>query len=184
MGTKAQTKLVSSISYKQSALNIFCDVLSMTATNPSVKFVIEKLKSKQLQGESGAWIVANMIRSIRTPTEEVIEELTELLKHESIQEDRILSATVAMTLTELVHKACVDETTSQFNFPTKVYGQFCYGESKPIRKNLVPFLQKQLYDLKDELINALGNIGTEETSKTLLQVIEGVLTMESHPRSV
>ena len=198
--TKAQTKLVSSISYKQSALNIFCDVLSMTATNPSVKFVIEKLKSKQLQGESGAWIVANMIRSIRTPTEEVIEELTELLKHESIQEDRILSATVAMTLTELVHKACVDETTSQFNFPTKVYGQFCYGESKPIRKNLVPFLQKQLYDLKDELsnektsfhsthklitlINALGNIGTEETSKTLLQVIEGVLTMESHPRSV
>ena len=198
--SRAQSKLVSSISYKQSALNIFCDVLSMTATNPSVKFVVEKLKSKQLQGESAAWIAANLIRSIRTPTEEVIQELTDLLKHESIQEDRTMSATIAMTLTELVHKACVDETTSKFNFPTRVYGQFCHEDSKPIRKYLIPYLQKQLYQLKDELkqeqpssqtmhklityINALGNIGVEETSKTLLQVIEGTLTLHPHPRSV
>ena len=201
--SRAHSKLsheISSLQYLETSLNVFCDILSMASTNPSVKFISEKLKNGQLKGESGAWIAANMIRSVRTPTEEVIQELTSLLKHDNIQKDRTLRATIALTLTEMIHKACVDETTSQFNFPTKVYGKFCSQKSKVIRKDLIPFLQEKLYELKEELkqeqpssntmnkmrtyIGALGNLGMEEATQYLLEIIEGRLTSHSQPRSL
>merc|ERR1712227_1141386 len=198
--SKCQSQLVSSLYQKQTALNVFCDVLSMSATNPSVKFISEKLKNGQLEGETGSWIAANMIRSVRTPTEQVIQELTSLLQNQRIQGCKLLRSTISMTLTQMVHKACVDETSSVFDFPTSVYGQFCTQNSRVIKKELIPFLQSSLYQLKDELrqeepspktmnklislINALGNLGIEEASKTLLEIVEGKLTSHSHPRSV
>merc|ERR1719481_1331784 len=149
--SKCQSQLVSSLYQKQTALNVFCDVLSMSATNPSVKFISEKLKNGQLEGETGSWIAANMIRSVRTPTEQVIQELTSLLQNQRIQGCKLLRSTISMTLTQMVHKACVDETSSVFDFPTSVYGQFCTQNSRVIKKELIPFLQSSLYQLKDEL---------------------------------
>merc|ERR1719300_589902 len=104
--SRSHERLKASLQYKETALNVFCDILSMASTNPSVKFISEKIKKEHLKGDSAAWIAANMIRAVRTPTEEVIEELTDLLKHENVQQQRALRATIAMTLTELVHKAC------------------------------------------------------------------------------
>ena len=197
---KCQSKITSSLYQKETALNVFCDILSMSATNPIVKFISEKLKNGKLEGETGSWIAANMIRSVRTPTEEVIQELTSLLKHQRIQECKLLRSTISMTLTQMVYKACVDETSSVFDFPTSVYGEFCSENSRSIKKDLIPFLQSSLYELKGELqqenpsprtmnklislINALGNLGIEEASKTLLEIVEGKLTSHSHPRSV
>merc|ERR1712048_854948 len=125
--------------------------------------------------------MGNMIRSVRTPTEEVIQELTNLLKHQRIQECKLLRSTISMTLTQMVYKACVDETSSVFDLPTSVYGEFCSENSRSIKKDLIPFLQSSLYELKGELqqenpsprtmnklislINALGNLGIEEASK-------------------
>ena len=199
--SRAHTKLShSSLQYLENSLNMFCDILSMASTNPSVKFITEKLKNGQLRGESGAWIAANMIRSVRTPTEEALEELTRLMIHDSIQNDRTMRATVSLSLTELIYKACIDETSMEFNFPTRVYGKFCSKDSKVIRKRLVPFLQSGIHQLKDKLreeqpssetinhlityINALGNLATEETAKTLLEVVDGTITTHSHPRSL
>merc|ERR1719163_124841 len=115
------------IAVKENALNVFCDILSlaMAPTNPSIKFIAEKIKNKEIKGESAAWIAANMIRTVQTPTQKTIQELTNLLKDSSVQENRDLKATVAMSLTEMIYKACVDETSSSYNYPSRVYGKFC-----------------------------------------------------------
>merc|ERR1719474_2566875 len=178
---KSHNRLKASLQYKETALNVFCDILSMASTNPSVKFISEKIMKQHLKGDSAAWIAANMIRAVRTPTEEVIEELTDLLKHENVQKQRSLRATIAMTLTELVHKACIDETSSESNFPSKAYGRFCSEKSRVLRKVLIPFLKQKVSDLSQEMeseqpsskdmnsmityVNAMGNIGTDEASE-------------------
>ena len=198
--SRSHERLKASLQYKETALNVFCDILSMASTNPSVKFISEKIKKEHLKGDSAAWIAANMIRAVRTPTEEVIEELTDLLKHENVQQQRALRATIAMTLTELVHKACIDETSAEFNFPSQVYGRFCTEKSRILRKVLIPFLKQKVSTLSQEMereqpsssdmnnmityINAIGNIGTDEASETLLDIIEGKITKHSHPRSL
>ena len=55
-------------------------MLSICATNPCVKYIIEAVKEDKLAGESGAWILSNTIRSVKTPTEELLKELTDLVK--------------------------------------------------------------------------------------------------------
>ena len=48
----------------------FLDLLSICATNPCVKYTLT-VKEDKLAGESGAWILSNTIRSVKTPTEEL-----------------------------------------------------------------------------------------------------------------
>lgn len=190
------------LAVKEDALNVFADILSlaMGPTNPSIKFIAEKIKNKQIKGESAAWIAANVIRSVQTPTEKTIQELINLLKDSSVQRNRDLKATVAMSLTEMIYKACVDETSSSYNYPKRVYGKFCSPSSKVIKVDLIPYLKQSLTDLKPELreaepgtsamnklitlINALGNLGIEEASQALLEVVEGDYSQHPHPRSV
>ena len=44
----------SSLMYLETSLNMFCDILSMASTNPSVKFISEKLKNGvSLSSQSG-----------------------------------------------------------------------------------------------------------------------------------
>merc|ERR1712142_1055640 len=40
-------KLRSSLALKESAINVFCDILAMSPSNPSIKFIIEKIKNRQ-----------------------------------------------------------------------------------------------------------------------------------------
>ena len=193
-------KINPNIAYKQNAEHVFLDILSIVATNPCVKYVSDIVKKEGVVGEQAAWIVANMIKSVKTPTEELIAELTNLLKHSVVQSSKALKATIAMYRSDLVHKACIDETSSVHDYPTGIFGQLCNKDSKVIKTNLLPFLIGQLeehqYQLQKEepssaamnsaivLINALGNIGLKEASYPLLEVIEGKLTTHPHPRSV
>ena len=188
------------LAHKENAEHVFIDLLSIAGTNPCVKYICEMVKNQVIIGEPAAWIVANMIKSVKTPTEELIQELTNLLKHSTVQSVNTLKATVAMSLSELVHRACIDETSSVYNYPVGIFGQFCSKDSKVIKKDLLPYLveklEEQKYQLQQEqptisamnsalvYINALGNLGIEESSYTLLEVIEGKMTTHPHPRSV
>merc|ERR1719318_356796 len=96
--------------------------------------------------------------------------------------------------------ACIDETSSVYNYPVGIFGQFCSKDSKVIKKDLLPYLVEKLGEQKYQLqqehpsitamnsalvyINALGNLGLEESSYALLEMIEGKITMHPHPRSV
>merc|ERR1719391_796429 len=102
----------------------FYDLVSITGTNPCVKLVKEKVMSGEHMENPTAWsfIISKTLRSIKTPTEEVIGELVELLKTEHIQRHRVVRAAFVMGLTELVHKACISPVTKNTEFPTKIYG--------------------------------------------------------------
>merc|ERR1711970_977693 len=144
----------------------FLDLVSMTATNPCMAFIIEHVKAGRITNEAGAWIVANAIRNIKTPT-------------------------VALTLTQRIHEACIHETTAVEDFPVKIYGRFCDKKSPFIVRELIPFLAEKLFasaehDIHHEIImyvNALGNLGHDAAALHLLKVIEGQLTRHAHVRS-
>ena len=50
--------------------------------------------------------------------------------------------------------------------------------------NFQTFNEHPIYQQTYIYINALGNLGLQESSYALLQVIEGKLTIHPHPRSV
>merc|ERR1712013_710986 len=52
----------------------------LTATNPCMAFLIEHVKAGRMSSQGGAWIVANAIRNIKTPTVELMNELIAVFK--------------------------------------------------------------------------------------------------------
>merc|ERR1712212_812923 len=88
-------------------------------------------------------------------------------------------------------RACVNPLTIKNEFPYKIYGQMCHKDLPVIKSTLTPYLSQKLSESpKTELntiityVNALGNIGVEETTEELLKVIEGKITLKSYPRSL
>ena len=162
--------------------NAFIDLLAVTATNPCIKLLKEKVISGEISGETGSWVMAGALRAIRTPTGEVIKELTELLENHRVQESRGMESAIALSLSQLVHKACVNEETSKNEFPTKMYGKFCSEKSQEVEE-LTHVLIKNLKEAQRKdtnsliiYVNALGNLGSEISEKELLKVIEGEIT--------
>eukprot|EP00088_Acartia_fossae_P064950 TRINITY_DN79_c0_g1_i2.p1 TRINITY_DN79_c0_g1~~TRINITY_DN79_c0_g1_i2.p1 ORF type:complete len:1872 (+),score=653.85 TRINITY_DN79_c0_g1_i2:417-5618(+) len=179
--------------YKSMIQKAFFDLVSIAGTNPCMKLIIDEVKSGEMNEEPAtwSWILSNSLRSVKTPTEELLEELVELLKHQHIQQNRIIRAAYAMGLTELINKACINPESQMNEFPTKIYGEFCHPEMSVIKENLIPFLSRKLRESsRSEMgsvityVNALGNLGTEQASKELMEVVEGRISVNPHPRSV
>merc|ERR1711887_399704 len=107
----------------------------------SLKQVEETIKEKIISGEiieypeTWAWIISNTLRTVKTPTEELIKELVELLKTEHIERSKIISAAYTMGLTELIHRACVNPLTIKNEFPYKIYGQMCHKDLPVIKSS-------------------------------------------------
>merc|ERR1712126_415864 len=162
-------------------------------TNPCVMLIKEKIVSGDIikYPETWAWIISNTMRTIRTPTKELIGELVELLKTEHIERNRIIRAAYVMGLTELIHKACVNPLTIKNEFPYRIYGQMCYKDMPVIKETLIPYLSQKLSESSRTDNNtvitfttALGNIGTEESTEELLKVIEGKIPTPTYPRAI
>jgi len=175
---------------KLAAYHSFLDIVSISGTNPAIKFIIDEVKSSKLVGENAAMIVSNAIRSAKTPTKQLLKELIDLLKHIAEQDNRNVISTVVLAVTRLIHKACIHETSSVMNFPAKTYGRFCDEKAPEITRDLIPFLAEKLFATRKTdvnqlitYINALGNLGHDGAAIHLLKVIDDG-SFDSHPRSV
>ena len=178
---------------KEMVLGAFYDLVSMAGSNPAIRLLKIKIESGDIKENTTkwSWILSNAIRNIKTPTEELIRELVQILRHENVQKCPILRAAVAMGVTEIVHKACVHPQSSLNEFPANIFGSFCDADSDVIKKELLPYLTQMLSESANSdvgsvitWVNALGNLGTEEASLELLKVVEGKITVHPHPRSV
>merc|ERR1719228_991218 len=150
---------------KVAAYHTFLDLVSICGTNPAIKFIIEEVKKGELIGENAVMIVSNAIRSVKTPTRALLKELIDLLKHIAEQDNRAMISTVALSVTHLIHKACIHKTSSVYDYPVKAYGKLCDEKSTEITRDLIPFLSRKLFAARKTdtntlltYINALGNL--------------------------
>lgn len=162
------------------SIEIFYDLLAITGTNPCIKLIKERVLDGKISGETGSWIISNALRSIKYPTEELLQELVELLMTRQVQNSRPSQSSLVLGLTEIVYKACINPVSSRNEFPTKIYGQFCNKDSKIIKDQLEPFLVNKMRDSRNRnnhsalvYVNALGNLGTETAGQELVNVVEG-----------
>merc|ERR1719376_1705910 len=113
------------------------------------------------------------------------------MKSQVVQEDRIIRASYVLGLTNLVHRACINEKSSLREFPSQVYGKFCHKEMEVIQEELIPYLKEELRKSPTTDMNvirlyvtALGNLGTKETTEELLKVIDGKITTNYNVRAL
>nr|ALO75636.1 vitellogenin 1 [Tigriopus kingsejongensis] len=192
----ARSQNSESSTFRLSAEELFQDMLTMVGTNPAVLLLKEKIESVEKRNK--AYVIGNTIRNVRTPTKELFKTVFEMVKSVKQQDKQAYQAGV-LELSNLVYSACVHPSTSNNQYPVRIYGRFCSKDSSFIVEEYIPYLERELESIRgsegrndDEnvevekyfLITALGKIGQKNILLPLTRIIEGKQTTKPMARSL
>merc|ERR1712198_772854 len=154
-------------------------ILSLVGTNPSTMLIIKKVKEGSLPAPALMKMVSYAIRNIRYPTQEIMEELVQMLRSSNVRSNKQLYTASILQLSNLFYHAYVNPTTMRNNFPTKVFGVFGTKESEVLTGKFIPLLVEEIEQTESEHVRlsailALGKTGHLKGLKTLVKVIEHV----------
>merc|ERR1711970_1403808 len=158
---------------------IFYDILSLVGTNPSTMLVIKKVKEGSLPTPVLIKVVSLALRNVRYPTQELMEELVNMIQSSAVKSNKMLYTSSMLQLSNLFYHAYVNPTTMRNNFPTKVFGVFGTKESEVLTGKFIPLLVEEIEQTESEHVRlsailALGKTGHLKGLKTLVKVIEHV----------
>merc|ERR1711962_180343 len=158
---------------------IFFDVLSLVGTNPSTMLIVKKVQEGSLPVSLLTKLVTVSIRNIRYPTQELMEELVNMIQSSAVKSNKMLYTSSMLQLSNLFYHAYVNPTTMRNNFPTKVFGVFGTKESEVLTGKFIPLLVEEIEQTESEHVRlsailALGKTGHLKGLKTLVKVIEHV----------
>lgn len=176
----------SSLTPAQTEINqqLFYDVLAMTGTNPVVMLIKEKVQNGELSESLATKVLQTTIRNVKTPTQELLRELLELVK--SLESKKHIYNIALVQMSNLVNKACINSDSQTSNFPVRIYGLFCKENSEFVTKEYIPYLIQKLQRSTKEseklvAIAAMGKVGHKDTLMPLVNFIEdennGISTM-------
>merc|ERR1719300_1113803 len=158
---------------------IFYDILSLVGTNPSTMLIVKKVKEGSLPTPVLIKVVSLALRNIRYPTQELMEELVNMIQSSAVKSNKMLYTSSMLQLSNLFYHAYVNPTTMRNNFPTKVFGVFGTKESEVLTGKFIPLLVEEIEQTESEHVRlsailALGKTGHLKGLKTLVKVIEHV----------
>merc|ERR1719347_1327221 len=158
---------------------IFYDILSLVGTNPSTMLIVKKVKEGSLPVPVLMKMVSLALRNIRYPTQELMEELVNMIQSSAVKSNKMLYTSSMLQLSNLFYHAYVNPTTMRNNFPTKVFGVFGTKESHVLTEKFIPLLVEEIEQTESEHVRlsailALGKTGHLKGLKTLVKVIEHV----------
>merc|ERR1711962_1754500 len=158
---------------------IFYDILSLVGTNPSTMLIVKKVKEGSLPTPVLMKMVSLALRNVRYPTQELMEELVNMIQSSAVKSNKMLYTSSMLQLSNLFYHAYVNPTTMRNNFPTKVFGVFGTKESEVLTGKFIPLLVEEIEQTESEHVRlsailALGKTGHLKGLKTLVKVIEHV----------
>merc|ERR1719447_2478591 len=158
---------------------IFYDILSLVGTNPSTMLIIKKVKEGSLPSTLLTKIVSYAIRNIRYPTQELMEELVQMLRSSNVRSNKQLYTASMVQVSNLFYHAYVNPITMRNNFPTKVFGVFGTKNSQVLTEKFIPLLVEEVERTESEHVRltailALGKTGHLKGLKTLVKEIEHI----------
>ena len=184
--------------------SLFYDVLSVVGTNPSTMLIKKDIESGDLTGRAAINALEGAMRSVRTPTKELLKELVQLVKSvKSLQWDdqktigssiKDLYSVGMVQMSKLLYRACIHPVRRMTEFPIRIYGHFCSNESSIITEEWIPYLESELESTssrnqEDEhsrlvAIASIGKLGHIKGLHPLVKVIDGTLSKRPMVRSV
>lgn len=163
-------------------------------------FLKEAILQHRLTKRESLDAIAGLPLYVRTPTQELLHELyvnycatfnnkVLIILFDRLQNmiitlkdssDRSIYHAAMLSVSQIVHIACVNVTEAVARFPTTLYGNFCQPNDTLIIDNLVSVLGKEIYFsdlLEDKLaaLTALGEIGHEAIIAIVFPIIRATV---------
>lgn len=163
-------------SFIEQAKNVVVDTMIMSGSSDSVRLFKTLVERNDLSNTQTSAIFAAIPRSVATPSEELLEEVFDLVKSQKVRDHHRTYHTALLSLSNLMQKACLS-SNSQTSYPTSLYGKFCNSESSIINERWIPYLQRELEqtqspELKNVVLVALGLLSHEQIVPVILPILE------------
>ena len=180
---------------KSIAKELLLDSMAMVGTNPATMFVLKKVDANEVSAYKSALALQQAIRSIQTPTTELLQQLVNKIKEWkkiNTTEKQSLLTSALLQVSNLFYHAYVNPQTMAANYPVRIYGVFGTHNSPVLVKEYIPTLkqlleqarQSQNIHLEMLAITALGKLGHHDAAKILVQVAEGAQQKEPMVRAL
>jgi len=162
---------------------LMLDVISMAGTNPATMFVLEKvgIDTPRVNTIKLCEIMQSTIKSIKTPTTELIKEIINLINKlktgRTDAEEQLLTSTI-LQLSNLLHHSYVNPSTMVNKFPVRIYGIFGTEDSAVLKGEYIPLL-KEMLQLSGQnqnkhrylaIVSALGKLGHIDAAEIVVKV--------------
>ena len=184
--------------------SLLYDVLSAVGSNPSIMLIKKDIESGELTGRLAVNALEGAFRSIKTPTQEILKELAQLVKStKNLEwtEKQVYGYSVKdlknigmIHMSKLLYRSCISPIRRMTEFPIRIYGHFGSNESRIITEEWIPYLEAEIesssegrQENEQQLlvsITSLGKLGHINGLKTLVKVIDGTIPASSLARSV
>ncbi|XP_056646762.1 vitellogenin-like [Diorhabda sublineata] len=169
------------------------DVVAESGSLQSLLVIQSWIESRNLKLMEAAYVIAQMMNSVQTPTTEYIKTLFEFVKKPVVSSQWPLNETAILSLSELTRKVFFDDAFYKTNYPIESYKNLRDEQGREyVRKTIIPYFTKCLDSaiIQDEptkihtYIRALGFIGDTEILKAFEPYLEGKKMCSQYQRTL
>ena len=143
---KQMFQMVKSISSseheKKIVRNLFIDIVRNSGTPATVMFITDAIKDEELTEMELYYTIVTMSHYLRYPTEEVIQEIFEMIKSPVIKKRSWLKSSAHLVFANIVRNACLG--SSKTYYPEEVFGKMCTEKNEKIVSEYIPHLMHEL----------------------------------------
>merc|ERR1719228_1085517 len=146
---------------------------------------MEMIEQDQLSEMEKFLLVSTLTHYIKTPTEELIDQIFQLIKSNAITSKLYLKAPAHLMFGTLIRQACFQPNSKVY--PEYVFGKMCSANNPKIVKEYIPHLVQDLKNAQTQAekqfsIYALGQVGHGSVIPLLISYIEGKSQDQSQPQ--
>ncbi|KAF5294837.1 hypothetical protein FQA39_LY00321 [Lamprigera yunnana] len=160
----------------------FLDTMAESGTYSALQILQNLILQQKITAKTAAFVVDQILHSVRKPTPEFMRSLYEFSKNPQILTTAVLNETVIVGYASLVRKVYVDEMYSSDQYPAYNYGRFHTPTARKfVVQKYIPYLEKILEDAITRndfprvqvYVSALGYVGHREVLRVFRSYFNG-----------
>merc|ERR1712168_1224230 len=176
MYQRLQSSSSSSQEQKDTARTLYIEIVRNAGTSPCVMFLKQMIEQDQMSEIEKFLVVSTFTHYIKTPTEDLIHQIFQLIKSNAVTSKPYLKAPAQLVFATLIRQACFNSRSKVY--PENVFGKMCSPTNQKITEEYIPYLVQQLRSSesqteKQAAIYSLGQLGHESVLPLIISYIEG-----------
>lgn len=157
------------------AEDILVDALSNAGTHNTIKFLVEKIKSKEIESTRAIRAITHL-KGLPMPSEKHVELLVEMCNSHVVQQNGPLKQTCWLTTGAIIGELCDDEVTREDGFERNLPKPMCQRKQQQKFVETIMELYKSGENRYEKILalKSLGNAGLAESTQELEKIIRDI----------
>ncbi|XP_048486868.1 vitellogenin isoform X1 [Plutella xylostella] len=180
----------SDIIIKNDMWMVYRDAVTQAGSMPAFHQIQTWIKTKKLQGEEAAQVVATLPKTLQYPTKDLMIQFFNMAMCEEVMKQPYLNSTALIAAARFINQGQVNNLTAISYYPTYMYGRLARRHDSFVVDMILPRLSedlKQAIERGDShraqvVIKAIGNLGHRAILDVFTPYLQGQVVVSTFLR--